>query len=47
MSVSPDGASAICNLGLRTGGQVNYFVCEVGLTGGPTKTIAELPSVWV
>jgi hypothetical protein len=46
MSVSADGASAICHAGLDLGGQVRYFVCEVELFDGSTTIIAELPDVW-
>ena len=30
MSVSADGSSALCTVGLDLGGQMKYFVCEVG-----------------
>jgi hypothetical protein len=46
MSVSTDGSSAICQVGLDLGGQMRYFVCEVGLPGGLKRTIAELPNVF-
>jgi hypothetical protein len=47
MTGAPDGTSAICKVGLDTGGKVKYVVCEVSLPGGLKEILAELPRIWL
>jgi hypothetical protein len=47
LSVSADGSSAICVVGLTPGSQMTYFVYELFFADGLTRMIAELPQVFL
>jgi hypothetical protein len=47
MSVSVDGSSAVCTVGLTAGETMKYFVFEVSLADGLKRNITELPRVFL
>jgi hypothetical protein len=47
LSVSADGSSAVCTVGLTPGGGVDYWVLELSFFDGCRRMVAKLPQAFL